>query len=95
MSGSIEQIGDKDYFRIILKCSKRIVDIYTRDNRIDTYGELFNSNHELIVSADGRYNDFKIRKELSAGTYYIAVSNRKNQTGNYHIKYYEESTCKD
>lgn len=99
MSGTIEQFGDKDYFKIILKCSTRKVNIYTTGNpypRIGTYGKLFNSNHVLIRSANGYTSNFKIKETLSAGTYYIAVSrstsNTKN-TGNYNIAYNEESTC--
>jgi len=82
-SGSIETVGDYDYFRVIVPSSGTLT-AYTT-GVTDTYGYLKNSNCEDIEydDDDGEGYNFNISRSVTAGTYYVAVRAYQAGTGPY------------
>ena len=83
-AGRIDPADDDDYFRFEMS-ERGEVAAYTT-SRLDTYGVLYDSSGRALATDDdagARYN-FRIRRELAAGMYYIRVSEfRRNGTGAY------------
>ena len=73
LNGNIESGGDYDYFRINVSSSGKLR-VYTTGST-DTYGYLKNSNCNTIISNDdwGGTRNFNIERDVTAGTYYVAV----------------------
>jgi type IV pilus assembly protein PilY1 len=84
-AATISPAGDIDFFRIEPATNGYLVVKST--GTTDTYGYLYSSECSVIAedddSGDGSRN-FRIRQDISAGTYYIAVRHwRADRTGNY------------
>ena len=85
-SGRIDPAGDKDYFRIQVAESGTLT-VYTTGGT-DTYGRLFDSSGTRLTTNDdgGASNNFRIRREVDAGTYYAEVTEYlDNNTGSYTV----------
>ena len=83
-AGSIDPADDDDYFRFEVSSSAE-VRVRTTGG-VDTYGALYDSSGRQVATDDdsgARYN-FRIQRELAAGTYYVRVSEfGRNRTGPY------------
>ncbi|SFR69802.1 pre-peptidase C-terminal domain-containing protein [Anaeromicropila populeti] len=84
IQGSIGKTGDVDCYRF----SAAMNDHYTLETTgtTDTYAELYDSNGNLIASADagGEGSNFKIQCHLAPyQTYYLKVSHSGSGTGSY------------
>ena len=93
-SGRIDPADDTDAFRIRVSEAGTLT-VYTTGN-LDTYGALFGSQANSLVQNDdgGAGTNFRIRWDVSAGTYYVAVESYNNSlTGNYtvHAEFAETS----
>lgn len=86
VSGSISSPGDVDYFRFVLTESRFVV-IFTT-GATDTVGSLRNSDDTEIDGADsgGAGANFRIQRQLAAGTYYLRVAGVGSATGNYVLR---------
>ncbi len=76
--------SDDDYFKITLTSSGTLT--LTTTSSINTYGTLYNSYGTQIASnySSGSGSNFKIEKELDAGTYYLKVEGYySTTTGSY------------
>ena len=85
-AAAIDYEGDRDWFKFTTT-NKGIYIIQSYGNGVDTWGELLNSNSNLLSSDDdsGMNGNFKMSANLEAGkTYYIYVDS-VNQ-GTYSIK---------
>ncbi|MCB4779008.1 MAG: pre-peptidase C-terminal domain-containing protein, partial [Sulfurovum sp.] len=74
ISGSIEVVGDNDYFKIVVPTAGTLT-VYT-SGQTDTEGFLYNAkNHRVASNDDSNTSDhnFKISKFIAAGTYYVRV----------------------
>lgn len=74
----IDTKGEKVYFTFTITESGTYYLYSTSDTKIDTLVILYNANQENIGSADGywdysEWDNFGMKKDLEAGTYYIAV----------------------
>ena len=71
--GTLEQGGDVDYFRFVV--SARTTLTVESTGNTDTVGRLEASDGSVLASNDdgGSGSNFRIREEVSAGTYYIQV----------------------
>ena len=90
VSGSLCCPGIKQWFKFTVPETKEYT-IYTTGS-MDTEGELYDHNHNRIddettnIKIDGRLN-LRIRCVLYVGvTYYICVSDAKDNTGSYTLK---------
>jgi len=85
ISGNIEELGDEDYFKIVVLSSGALTISTTGDT--DTYGILYDvSGHKVSVDSNfGIKNNFKITKLINAGTYYIKVRCLGSTTGKYSL----------
>lgn len=89
MSGRIDPRDDVDYFSLELAEAADVV--FTTTGALDTYGALYDSDEQLIASNydSGAGLNFRIRRELAAGTYYLRVSTERSffapTTGNYGV----------
>ena len=74
-SGQIETSGDVDVFRIQVD-EPGILTVYTT-GYLETYGELQSSSGSRLAARFGAQDNgnFRIGREVSAGTYYISVDN--------------------
>ena len=72
-TGRIEIVGDSDYFRFSVATTQLLT--INSIGSLDTFGYLINSSGRVIASNEngGLGDNFRISKELSAGTYYIIV----------------------
>ena len=73
-AGTLEQGSDVDYFRLVLSARTTLTAESTGNT--DTVGQLEASDGSVIASNDdgaGSGVNFRIREEVSAGTYYIQV----------------------
>ena len=82
--------GDTDYFRISVRGSGSL-DVYTSGST-DTLGRLEDAGGSALASNDdgGSGNNFRIERDVSAGTYYIRVATfARSTTGNYtlHVRF--------
>ncbi|MCB4763449.1 MAG: pre-peptidase C-terminal domain-containing protein, partial [Sulfurovum sp.] len=90
-SGSIDRVGDEDWFKVVIPSAGRLVAETT--GTTDTKGYLYDaSNSTPIGSSDtgGLGRNFKISEWLEAGTYYVAVrhSNSLVPSGDYSLVTY-------
>ena len=82
--------GDTDYFRISVRGSGAL-EVYTSGST-DTLGRLEDAGGSTLASNDdgGSGNNFRIERDVSAGTYYIRVAAfARSTTGNYtlHVRF--------
>jgi uncharacterized protein YvpB len=83
-NGKIDFAGDNDYFSVQVS-SKGTLTVETTGDT-DTYGRLLDSSCKEIEHDDdeGKGDNFKISKKVSAGTYYVAVRHHSStKTGSY------------
>ena len=89
VNASINTASDEDYYQFTPN-SNGVITIQTQGN-LDTYGTLYDSNNnELITNDDGDYDDsgrnFKITHSVSSGkTYYIKVTSYNGRIGDYSL----------
>ena len=88
VSGSIDPAGESDYYRIRVSESGTL-EVYTRGS-LDTRGYLFDSGERQIASNDdgaaGDGLNFRIQREVDAGTYYARVeAYYRDATGSYTV----------
>ena len=82
-TGEIDPGDDEDYFRF--EVSRRGEVVARTTGGLDAEGALYDSSgSEIARNSDGGEGDnFRIRRELEAGTYYVRVSSRGSDTGVY------------
>ena len=82
-AGEIDPGDDEDYFRF--EVSRRGEVLARTTGGLDAEGALYDSSgSEIARNSDGGEGDnFRIRRELEAGTYYVRVSSRGSDTGAY------------
>ena len=82
-SGEIDPGDDEDYFRF--EVSRRGEVLARTTGGLDAEGILYDSSgSEIARNSDGGEGDnFRIRRELEAGTYYVRVSSWRAGTGAY------------
>ena len=82
-AGRIDPSDDTDYFSVRLGESGALT-VYSTGS-LDTTGELQNSSGSALGSDDdsGSGRNFRIEREVSAGTYYIKVESYRTNTGSY------------
>ena len=83
MSGEIDPGDDEDYFRF--EVSQRGAVLVRSTGDLDTIGSLYDSTGNEVATNDdgGTSTNFRIRRELDAGTYYVRVSSFGTGTGAY------------
>ncbi|MCB4766313.1 MAG: pre-peptidase C-terminal domain-containing protein, partial [Sulfurovum sp.] len=81
-SGNIETAGDEDYFKIVIPSRGTLVVETTGST--DTYGEFYNASGTSLQSNSNSGN-FKITRDVTAGTYYVKVKHRNSETGSYSL----------
>jgi regulator of RNase E activity RraB len=84
INGTVDASGDDfDYFKIILTQSSNL-ELYTTGS-VDTTAYLYNSLGANIAEDDdsGEGYNFNISENLTAGTYYLRVSNYSGSQGSY------------
>ena len=86
VSGSIDPAGESDYYRIRVSESGTLT-VYTSGD-LDTRGYLYDSGERQLASNDdGAASDegnFRIQREVDAGTYYVRVEAfLRDATGDY------------
>ena len=76
---------DRDYFRIDLTAPGRL-DIHSSGNT-DTVGRFENATGTRLVTDNdgGQGRNFRIRRDVTAGTYYLMVRGRGASAGNYRL----------
>jgi type IV pilus assembly protein PilY1 len=82
--GVIKPAGDWDFFKLVLNTATYLK-VYTTGNT-DTYGYIYDSACTEVANDNdsGDVRNFEIVKDLSAGTYYIAVRHyNATSTGDY------------
>ena len=87
LTGRIDPARDIDYFRLQVPVAGELT-VYTTGST-DTVGRLENSSGSPLASNDdgGVGTNFRIVRDVTAGTYYIRVHEfANNQTGNYRIQ---------
>ena len=85
ISGSIDPAGDVDYFSLELEETADVV--FSTSGSLDTLGTLYDADEDELESDDddGAGVNFRIRRELSAGTYYVGVRAFARRTGDYEL----------
>ena len=92
VNGSIEHSGDIDYFVVNIPSSGHLT-VYTTGGS-DTFGYLKDSGCSTITYNDDAGGNlglnFRISRDVSPGTYYIAVRCYDGNTGNYtlHVEFH-------
>jgi hypothetical protein len=86
VNGSLSSAGDVDYFRFVLT-EPRFVAVFTTGST-DTVGSLRGSDDAEIAGADGggAGANFRIQRQLAAGTYYVRVAGAGSTTGSYVLR---------
>ena len=81
--GSIDFAGDEDFFRIQVTQPGALT-LWTSGNT-DTAGALLLENGEVAAEDDdsGQENNFRITRQVAAGTYYARVAGYSKRTGSY------------
>ena len=81
--GEIYPGDDEDYFRFEVSARGELVARTT--GGLDTVGALYDADGAEVATDDdgGTGNNFRIRRELEAGTYYVRVSSWRAGTGVY------------
>ncbi len=91
-SGSLTA-ADRDYFRIAVESSGRLV-VYSSGSA-DTVGRLEDSRGSRLATDNdsGTGRNFRIGRDITAGTYYLQVRGRGSSTGAYtlHVRFEESS----
>ncbi|MCB4781397.1 MAG: pre-peptidase C-terminal domain-containing protein, partial [Sulfurovum sp.] len=90
-SGSIDRVGDEDWFKVVIPSAGRLVAETT--GTTDTKGYLYDASNSTPIATDndsGSGRNFKISEWLEAGTYYVAVrhSNSLVPSGDYSLVTY-------
>ncbi|MCB4748421.1 MAG: PPC domain-containing protein, partial [Sulfurovum sp.] len=83
-SGSLEVVGDNDWFKIVVTNAGALVVETT--GSLDTDITLYNAGGTQVAFDDnsGSGNNAKIEKKVSSGTYYVKVNHHNSSgTGNY------------
>ena len=82
-SGEIDPGDDEDYFRFEVPRRGEVVARTT--GSLDTVGALHDSAGGQLATNDdgGAGTNFRIQRELDAGTYYVRVSSHESETGAY------------
>ncbi|MCY3969106.1 MAG: M12 family metallo-peptidase [Acidobacteria bacterium] len=72
-AGELEKHGDHDYFRLVIDGATTLTVETTGST--DTYGTLFDASEASLESDDddGASLNFKIERDVEAGTYYVRV----------------------
>ena len=80
---SLERGGDVDMFKFVLTASATVT--LRTTGALDTYGTLFDRYGEVMAEADDdRDLNFRIRRRLDPGTYYLSVEGYdETEVGNY------------
>ncbi|MCB4746337.1 MAG: pre-peptidase C-terminal domain-containing protein, partial [Sulfurovum sp.] len=81
-AGDLETAGDEDYFKIVIPSRGTLVVETTGST--DTYGEFYNASGTSLQSNSNSGN-FKITRDVTAGTYYVKVKHRILGTGSYSL----------
>ena len=78
--GELEMGGDKDYFRFEVAAAATLT--VETGGSTDTYGTLFDSDERSLETDDdnGRVYNFKIGRDVQAGTYYVEVRGYSSST---------------
>ena len=86
LSGWIGTAGDTDYFRLELSSQTDVV-VYTTGTWVDTVGKVTDYSFDSVAENDNppnsRDQNFRIEATLEAGTYYVVVEGRGDETGKY------------
>ena len=73
-AGDLETVGDRDYFRVEIAETTTLTIETTGDT--DTFGTLFDGDGATSLGTDddgGAQRNFRIERNLTAGTYYVQV----------------------
>ena len=86
LTGRIDPAGDIDYFRLQVTAPGPLT-VYTTGT-MDTVGRLENSSGSILATNDdaGAGTNFKISRDVTAGTYYIRVTGSGSRTGSYMLQ---------
>lgn len=78
--GEIEEGGDKDYFRFSVAAATTVT--LETTGSTDTYGTLFAGDGTALETDDddGPGTNFRIEREVDAGTYYVEVQGYDSST---------------
>ena len=85
-SGRLERNGDYDYFRLEVRTATRLT--LETTGSTDTVGRLYDSNRQALETNDdgGTDTNFRIVRQVAAGTYYVRVRGYRNErTGAYEL----------
>ena len=81
IAGAVEQAGDADYFRVEVPGAGRLTVETT--GTTDTGGALQGATGQALAEDDngGTGNNFRVERQVQAGTYYVAVTGGENEQG--------------
>ena len=81
IAGAVEQAGDADYFRVEVPEAGRLTVETT--GTTDTEGVLQGATGQTLTEDDddGTGNNFRVERQVQAGTYYVAVTGGENEQG--------------
>ena len=85
-TGTIDPRGDRDYFRIEIPRAGQLT--VSTTGGTDTYGTLFRGSSRVATNDDGGTSaNFRITREVQAGTWYVEVRGfRTTTTGSYTLQ---------
>ena len=85
-AGVIDSSADTDWFRFEVAASGEATAETT--GGLDTVGALYSANGALLAFDDdsGAGENFRIQRQLDAGTYYVEVESFGNNTGSYALR---------
>ena len=81
IAGAVEQAGDADYFRVEVPGAGRLTVETT--GTTDTEGVLQGATGQTLTEDDdgGTGSNFRVERQVQAGTYYVAVTGGENEQG--------------
>ncbi len=81
IAGAVEQAGDADYFRVEVPGAGRLTVETT--GTTDTEGVLQGATGQTLTEDDdgGTGSNFRLERQVQAGTYYVAVTGGENEQG--------------
>ena len=81
IAGAVEQAGDADYFRVEVPGAGRLTVETT--GTTDTGGVLQGATGQTLTEDDdgGTGSNFRVERQVQAGTYYVAVTGGENEQG--------------
>ena len=81
IAGAVEQAGDADYFRVEVPGAGSLTVETT--GTTDTEGALQGATGQTLTEDDddGTGNNFRVERQVQAGTYYVAVTGGENEQG--------------